>query len=211
MIKAVLFDLDGVLIDTEHISTEAAVRSMREQGIILTAMDKKLITGRNPVDYSVDFAKNHSFNRNRMLERHVFLYDELYYKARPFPYADELIKTLKKMGVKLCIVTSAMMGTLRNALKVLRLDESYFDAFITFDDCKKRKPDPQPYLMAAKRLRVKPSECIVIEDSIPGVAAAKNAKMKCVAVTNSFPASKLKKADLIVKSLNDRRIKGLLC
>ncbi len=209
MIKAVLLDLDGVLIDTEHINTEAAVRSMAEQGIRLTVQDKRMITGRNPIDYSVDFAKKYRFDHKKMIVSHTYHYNKLYHTARKFKYVHGFVLKVKKLGFKTALVTSSRRNTVGRALKLLKL-ENGFDALVTFEKCKERKPSPVPYLLAAKYLNVKPSECIVIEDSVAGIESAKRAKMKCIAVTNSFPASKLK-ADLIVRSLNDKRITGMLC
>ncbi|HLF54638.1 MAG TPA: HAD family phosphatase [Candidatus Nanoarchaeia archaeon] len=210
MIKAVLFDLDGVLIRTEHINTESAVRSMHEQGIKLSADDKKLITGRNPVDYSIDFAKKYRFDRKKMIASHTKHYNKLYQTAKKFKYGRDFVLKVKKLGFKTALVTSSRRNTVGRALNFLGL-KGAFDVLVTFEKCSKRKPSPLPYLIAARHLKVKPSECIVIEDSVAGVESAKRARMKCIAVTNSYPASKLKKADLIVRKLNDKRIIGMLC
>jgi len=206
MTKAVLFDLDGVLIKTEHINTKAAILSMREQGINLAASDKKFITGRNPVDYSVDFARKYRFDRGKMLVSHALHYERLYHMAKRYSYSHDFVLRVRRIGFKTALVTSAERDTVGNALRVLKLKDSAFDTFVTFEECKKHKPSPLPYLMAAKRLKLKPRECVVIEDSVAGVLSAKRARMKCIAVTNSYPASKLKKADLIVKTLDDRRV-----
>lgn len=209
MIKAVLFDLDGVLINTEHINTESAVRSMQEQGIKLTSKDKKLITGRNPIDYSIDFLKKYSFDRKRMIECFDYYYVRLYHTAKPFKHAKELVSFAKKQKLRTALVTSSDSETISRALKIIGIQKNSFNAYISFEKCRKRKPSPLPYLLAARYLKVKPGECIVIEDSVAGVESAKRAKMKCIAVTNSYPASKLKKADLIVRNL--REIWSLLC
>jgi HAD superfamily hydrolase (TIGR01509 family) len=70
----------------------------------------------------------------------------------------------------------------------------YFDRIITGDDVEKGKPDPEPYLKAAKELGVHPEECVVVEDSINGVKSAKAAGMKCIGITNSFPREELERA-----------------
>lgn len=207
MIKAVLFDLDGVLINSESVNIAAGTHAFRDLGIILSPSEQKLIMGRHPADYDKVF--KYKFNVRRMIERHHKYYDQYYHRSRPLPFARKLVLALKRRGLKVAVVTASELRTVNRALKIVGLHGA-FDALITFEDCKKRKPAPDPYLIAAKRLKVKPSECVVIEDSVPGVLAAKRAKMKCVAVTNSFPAAKLKKADLIVKTLNDKRILGLL-
>jgi len=203
MIKAVLFDLDGVLVNSEQVNIAAGSHAFRDLGIILSPSEKKLIMGRHPADYDKVF--RYSFDRDWMVERHHKYYGQYYHRSRPLPFARKLVLALKRRGLKVAVVTASELRTVNRALKIVRLN-GVFDALITFEDCKVRKPAPDPYLIAARRLRVKPSECVVVEDSVPGVESAKRAKMKCVAVTNSFPASKLRKADLIVKTLNDKRI-----
>lgn len=208
--KAVLFDLDGVIVNSEWANVEASVRAFRDLGIKLSEKDKKNIIGRHPVDYGKIFLKKYSFDYPKFLKLQPPYYDRLYKRSTLFPNVKKLILDLKKQGFLLALVTSAPLKTVKRALKKFSLAK-IFDTFVTFENSTRRKPAPDAYLLAAKRLNVKNSECVVIEDSIPGVAAAKNAKMACIAVTNSFPASKLKKADLIVNSLKDKRIKELLC
>lgn len=209
MIKAVLFDLDGVLINTEHINTKAAVLSMQEQGINLSDSDKKLITGRNPVDYSVDFAKKYKFNRARMILRHKFFYDKFYHLAKPFKNSRRVVLDFKRKKFKTALVTASRLPTIRRALRVLKLPRSSFNILVTFEKCKKRKPAPDPYLIAARLLKVNPRECLVVEDSVAGVTAAKRAGAKCVAITTSFARSKLAKSDVIVDNIVD--VRWFLC
>ncbi len=208
MIKAILFDLDGVLVDSEPVNVEAGLRSFKEQGIRLTGSERKLIIGRHPADYPKIFDKR--FDAKRIVKQHSFHYNRLYARtAKPLPYAKAFVHAVISRGFKTALVTASEKGVVAMALKKIRLGR-VFDRFVTFEDCKKRKPAPDVYLLAAKRLRMRPKECVVVEDSIVGVEAARRAGMKCIAVTNSFPASKLRKADLIVKNLNDKRIWRLI-
>lgn len=202
--KAVLFDLDGVIVDSEFANVGAGFRAFLDLGIRLSDKEKKLIIGRHPADYTRIFAKKYSFNRKKFISNRDRYYDEMYKKAKIYPYAKQLIFRLKKEGFLIALVTSAPRFMVKRSQKMFKLPN--FDVFVTFEDAQRRKPAPDVYLLAARRLKVKPKDCVVIEDSIPGVEAAKNAKMKCIAVTNTNPASKLKKANLIVKSLNDKRI-----
>ena len=202
--KAVLFDLDGVIVDSEWVNVGSGVRALKGLGINLSEAEKKFIIGRHPADYAKVLMKKYSFDYKKFVAVRDNYYDELYKKSRLYPFAKQLISRLKKKGFFLALVTSAPIFMVRRAQKKFGIRD--FEVFVTFEDAAKRKPAPDVYLLAAKRLNVKPSECVVIEDSIPGVEAAKNAKMKCVAVTNTNPASKLRKADLIVKRLNDKRI-----
>jgi beta-phosphoglucomutase-like phosphatase (HAD superfamily) len=84
------------------------------------------------------------------------------------------------------------------------LDIAYlFNTVVSDSDVSRGKPDPEGFLLAAGRLGVAPDSCVVIEDAVAGVSAAKNAGMKCVAVTNTHPAVRLVEADIIVDSLQE--------
>lgn len=197
--KAVLFDLDGVLINSEPVNQAAAVHAFKDLGINLTANDKKLVIGRHPADYWKIF-RNYRFDKKKIVKLHAKYYVAFYHNARAYPGAHDLALLAKKY-YKTALVTSSELYDVRKALKILKLGKTDFNKLVTFELCKERKPSPLPYIIAAKLLKVKPKDCLVIEDSIPGVASAKNAKMKCIAVTHTTPASKLKKADLVVKNL----------
>jgi len=117
-----------------------------------------------------------------------------------FEGAVELVNLLKNQGYLLAVVTGS---SLRKAKKILpkRLYDS-FDTIVAGDMVKHGKPHPEPYLMAAKKLNVKPSKCLVIENAPYGIKSAKAAKMYCIAVQTSLPAKYLKEADKVVSDLN---------
>ena len=88
--------------------------------------------------------------------------------------------------------------------------ENIFDVIVTFEDCEKRKPHPESYLITAKKLNLNPDDCIVIEDSPVGIESAKKAGMKCIAVLNKYTKKQdLSKADIIIDSPNKLNIKLL--
>jgi len=204
--KVVLFDLDGVLVDSEQVNIKAGIQSFKDIGINLSKQEQNLIIGRHPADYDKIF--KYKFNKKEMVKRHHKHYLENYYLTKVFPFAQTFVKNVQKK-CRTGLVTSSDMKIIKNhALKLLNLK---FDKYVTFEDCKKRKPAPDCYLLAARKFRVQPKDCVVFEDSLPGVNAAKSAGMICIAVANSVPASKLKHADLVVKNLYDKRIWSLLC
>lgn len=104
---------------------------------------------------------------------------------------------------KLAIATSSFLENSRPTLKAARISPDKFDAWITGSDVVKKKPDPEIYLTAAKAIGLDPSVCVVCEDAVQGVAAAKAAGMKCVGVMNSFSREELSEADLVVQSLEE--------
>ena len=107
---------------------------------------------------------------------------------------------LRRKKIKIAVATAGNKRKLTFNLKCGGFD---IRNRVTADDIKHGKPAPDIFLAAAKKLKVKPNECIVVEDSLNGIKAAKRAKMFCVAVTNTFPRSKLKDADLIIDSLSE--------
>jgi HAD superfamily hydrolase (TIGR01509 family) len=128
---------------------------------------------------------------------------------RPLPGAIELIKSLKEHGVKSAIASSAPQENIEIIIQGLHIEDC-FQAIAWGTEVAEGKPSPQIFLLAAKKLGVQAGNCAVIEDAIAGVAAAKRAGMKCVAVTNSHPKNSLKKADLIVGTLEAVTIADLI-
>ncbi len=212
MIKAVLFDMDGVLSDSEPHHVRAFRELFRRHGIILTNKDTSTIFGKLDEDIIRDLCKNKKIKcdvKKWYWEKRKIVVSYLKKSRIPsFPDAIALVKRVAK-HFKIGVGTSSSHEEIDIVLKRLGI-KRHFDVILGREDVRFHKPHPEIYLKLARRLRVKPSECVVIEDSIYGVEAAKRAKMKCIAVLNSFPASKLKKADLVVKSLNDKRVRSLL-
>ena len=116
------------------------------------------------------------------------------------PGAIELIRLLKEHGVKLAIASSAPLENIQLVLSGLGIDDC-FDTIVWGREVTEGKPSPQVFLLAARKLGVQPQECVVVEDAVAGVAAAKKAGMKCVAVTNTHHEVSLREADLIVDTL----------
>jgi HAD superfamily hydrolase (TIGR01509 family) len=124
------------------------------------------------------------------------------------PGAIELITSLHEHRIKSAIASSAVPENIEIILRTLGITNC-FQAIVHGEEVKEGKPSPQIYLLAAKRLKVKPSNCVVIEDAIAGVAGAKRGGMKSVAVTNSHTREALKDADLVVDSLENVRVSDL--
>jgi len=213
MIKAVLFDMDGVLSDSEPHHIRAFKEVYKRQSIILTKKDTSDIFGKLDEDIIRDLCKKKNIKCDVKKwyweKRKLVVYYLKKLRIPSFPDAIALVKRVAKK-YKAGVGTSSSHEEIDIVLKRLGIS-GYFDVILGREDVRFHKPHPEIYLKLARKLKVKPSECVVIEDSIYGVEAAKRAGMKCIAVLNSFPASKLKKADLIVKSLNDKRIWRLLC
>lgn len=136
-----------------------------------------------------------------LTEKRDTYFDLIEAGIRPFPGAPEMLKLLAER-MPVAIATSSARRELDRCARHLGVAE-LLGASVAKEDVTKHKPEPEAYLLAARRLEVEPTGCVVFEDSIAGVAAAKAAGMRCAAVTNSFAAEALNEADLIVASLAD--------
>jgi beta-phosphoglucomutase len=116
----------------------------------------------------------------------------------------ELIRGLKELGFKLAIASSTPRVNIEFAIEQLKMAD-LFDGFVGAEDVTRGKPDPEVFLKAAQKVGVPPERCVVFEDAVAGVIAAKRGGMKCVAVTTTNPSSALEEAgaDLVVDSLSE--------
>tara|TARA_Y100000310_G_scaffold320251_1_gene376500 strand:- start:693 stop:1319 length:627 start_codon:yes stop_codon:yes gene_type:complete len=208
MIKAVIFDMDGVIINSEPLDMEVKQALLKE--FKLKISKKKIIeeigeTAKDFFDY-VNKLNNTHFDVKMLIERKMSLQKKVFRdKLKLFPYVKEFLRELKKSKVKVALASSSRMEKIEFVLNLLRI-KGKFDVIISANDVKKGKPNPEIFLKAAKRLKIKPKDCVVIEDSVHGVRAAKRAKMHCIGVTNTFSRDKLKEADLVVKSLREVKV-----
>jgi len=118
------------------------------------------------------------------------------------PYAIKFLKQLKAENLKIALATSSRQEKMNFVLQLTNLT-SYFDIIVTGDLVQKSKPAPDIFLKAAEKLQLKPDDCLVVEDAANGVKAAKNAGMKCVAITTTHTEDLLQQADLVINSYED--------
>jgi HAD superfamily hydrolase (TIGR01509 family) len=208
MIKAVIFDMDGVLMDTKEAYYKAAKKLFEEEyGKTITRKEYNPMFGIEDRAMIKHFLKKFNLKGDveelRLKKREMVQLQEKG-NLKLFPGAKELVKTLSK-NYKLALTSSTWKIIIKNALDEFGM-RKYFKAVVGKEDVKKHKPDPEPYLVTAKKLKVKPSECVVVEDSISGVEAGKNAGMKVIAVMTSYTQEKLRKADLFVNNVKQIRI-----
>ena len=202
-LEAVIWDMDGVIADTAPFHFPAW------QGVL----------GKRNLTYSREVFQRNFGRRNDVIIRSIVgeNYPESEIEAilvekeglfrkkavgnlKPFPGAIELIDELKEYGVRVALGTSSPIENGQFVTRQLGIGDS-FDVTVWGSEVMEGKPSPQIFLLAAERLQVDPKNCVVIEDSVSGVAAAKQAGMKCLAVTNSHPVAELRDADLMVDSL----------
>jgi beta-phosphoglucomutase family hydrolase len=200
---AVLWDLDGVIADTGDYHYRAWGDIFKEKGFVFTREDFIRLFGQRH-DTIIRFALGDNIPPDEfetITERKQQEYRRLVADhITPLPGAVELIKDLNNHQIKTAIASSAPLENIDIIIRGLGIEDR-FQAIVSGLEVTDSKPSPQIFLLAAQKLGVKPADCVVIEDAIAGVAAAKGACMKCIAVTNSHPDSSLEKADLIVSTL----------
>ena len=207
MIKAVIFDMDGVLRNTPEFDIKVVENAFKDLGLEINDKVRKLAVGRNPRDYIPMLLNEYDFNFNpvefkKLTHKHFthFLDKEM----KLMPFVRETFEMLKKNNLKIAIATSASpRGAYQFFIDKFNFPNT-FDVITTFDDCKERKPNPEVYLTSLRKLNLKAEECIVIEDTQIGLEAAKAAGIKCVVVPNEFTKDlDFTKADVIINSLKE--------
>lgn len=207
MIKAILFDLDGVLIETEHQTFLFYQNYLQSKGVKLPDEAFKYKAGRKSVDFFEDVFREYQIPRFDYKEltdikRRAFEADMPKY-VKKVTGGKELIEFLHREGYRMALVSQNERTMIDAAIKWLDVGK-YFEHIISIEEITKKKPDPEIYLLAASLLKMPPDECVVVEDSKDGVGSAKAAKMKCIGVFHDYmPADALSLTDKIVHDLGE--------
>jgi HAD superfamily hydrolase (TIGR01509 family) len=184
--SAVLWDLDGTLIDSEHYWAISQSRLADQYGAVWTKEDEKGVIGSSLYDSSALIKSKFGIADLSVQEIIDHLTDEVIdqmRKALPWrPGALELLLELRQAGVKTAMVTMSMRRMALAVVEAIPFDA--FDEVIAGDDVRFGKPHPEPYLTAAERLGLHPSQCLAFEDSITGLTSAVAAGTNAVGVTN---------------------------
>lgn len=198
MIKAVIFDMDGVLCDSEPFICEAACRMFRERhGVEALPEDFVPFVGAGEDCYLGGVAEKYGVKLTMPADKnrtYAIYLDIIKGRLRPLPGAREFASDCRRRGLKLAVVTSADRVKLTGNLAEIRLPEETFDICLTGDDIRRKKPDPEGFLLAAARLGVPPAQCLVIEDAPNGIKAARAGGMRALGLTSSFNSETLKQA-----------------
>lgn len=200
--KAFLFDMDGVLVDTQQIHTLALKKVFDEYGIeiSLAELDTFAGTKRGTAFRTAAEERGVELPIEEMCEAKDKIFDSMIEKTdlKPIKGIPELLKHLKANGVLTAIASSSSREFISLVVDRTGIRE-YFDAFVSGQELTESKPNPAIYLLAAQILGVEPSECIVLEDAHLGVEAAKRAGMKCIGYRNPNSGEQdLSKADVVV-------------
>ncbi len=203
--RAVIWDMDGVISDSYPFHLAAWQETFAKRGISFAKEDfTKLFGTRN--DFIVKSVMGTQVSKedikNIVQEKEETFRKKATGNIKPFPGALKLLNAIKRGNFKLGLASSAPKENVELVISELGL-EGVFDCIVFGQEVTESKPSPQIYLLAAQKLEVAPSDCMVIEDSPFGVKAAKMAGMKCLAVTNTHPQEEFQEADTVVDSLEN--------
>ncbi len=203
--RAILFDMDGVITDTMPYHFRAWRKIFGNLGIKINYYDIYKREGQKGIESVKEIfnEKGREFilkEAKEILAEKEKLFKSIV-KVRFINGSKSFLNFVKKKGLKLGLVT----GTSDHELKKILPIHIYakFDAVITATDVQKGKPNPEPYLKCLKRLRISPSEAVVIENAPFGITSAKESGIFCIAISTHLPPKFLKEADLIVHSFKE--------
>lgn len=212
-IRAILFDMDGVLTDSEPLICSAAMTMFKELGVEVKAEDFSPFVGTGEDRYLGGVAALYGVPIDLPSAKHrtyqIYL-DLVPTCLRAFAGACELVRLCHRNHLKLAVASSADLIKVAANLNKIGLPPSFWGAILTAGDVTLRKPAPDIFLTAAQRLDVSPESCVVVEDAIHGVLAAKAARMRCVAVAHTFPQKTLALADIVRPTIADVSLDDLL-
>src|SRR3989344_1041355 len=208
MVEAVIFDMDGVLVDTEPISDESIIESCKKLGVKFSDEDIEYSRGRSSKDIWSYMKKKHTLKQSVevLIEKNRKNYWVKLQNLKPLPGAVELLNALKQQNIPLGLASSSSTQTIDVTLSAISA-KHFFKEILSGHQVKQSKPAPDIYIEIARRLKTAPQRCTAIEDSPNGVLAAKAAGMKCIAVPCSVTIGRdFSHADKVIKSLTDVRV-----
>lgn len=201
----IIFDFDGVIIDSERIKFKRLRHFLKRKGLILLENDFTQMVGKKTglflKERFGDVLTNKQIRtlaENRRMDQllHIKKY------CKPIPGIKSFIHSLKKKGVRLCLATGTNRKIVQKVLQLIGFS-NMFDTIVTGEEFTSSKPDPEIYNLTIKKLGTPRKNIFVIEDSAVGILAAKRAGLHCIAITTTQNKSDFKNADVIVHSFEE--------
>lgn len=213
MYQAVIFDFDGVILDSEPLHYEACSYVFKQLGLALSYaeyVEKYLGLSDKEMFPKLFSARNLSFSSdkiNALIKEKTKQYQETIRQCDSLPMinsVDRYIDYISQKIPKLAICSGSTRNEIMAVLGKLKQGElqTHFDIIVTSEDIQHGKPSPEGYLLTAQRLNVLPNQCLVIEDTPHGVGAAKAAGMYVVALLTSYTKNQLQNADKIINNFS---------
>lgn len=208
MLKAVLFDMDGVIVDTEPLHNKAYQQMFSKVGIEVSSSMYEGFTGQSTYDICKQLCSHFELKQNpqELVQLKRDFFTKLFFEDDDLQLingVEQLIKNYFDNGLTLILASSASMFTINNVMKRFNLDP-YFSEKLSGADLKASKPHPEIFINAAKAARVLQNECFVIEDSTNGIKAAKGAGIFCVAYKSEHSKNQdYTLADMVISDYNE--------
>ncbi len=199
MLKAIIFDVDGVLVDSMFFQADAWVKAFKEIDITITREDIYELEGSNDARlikaiFEMAGKKPEPWHFEQLPERKRGFLE--FDKIKPFEGIPGCLEELKQ-HFRLAMVSGSNRVVVEKFVD--KFFSGYFEIIINGSDMERGKPDPDPYLKAVERLGMTKNECIVVENAPLGITAAKRAGLYCVAVASMLEPEKVKHADLVLE------------
>jgi HAD superfamily hydrolase (TIGR01509 family) len=219
-IKAVLFDMDGVLVDSESVITEASIRALRDWGINAKSSDFHEFTGMGEDRFIGGVAEKYGMSytldmKRKAYEIYLTIVDDM---IGMYPAAVPVLRELNGVGYRLVLASAADRIKVDANLRAAGIDSGLFCAILSGDDVVNKKPAPDVYLLAAEKAGIAPENCVVVEDALGGLAAAHAAGMRCICITTSFSEEILREngaeyicADISGVPAGVKQLNGVYC
>jgi beta-phosphoglucomutase len=204
MIKGVLFDMDGVLVDSEPFICKAAMMMFEELGVKVQPEDFHPFVGMGENRYIGGVAEKHGIKVDieEVKARTYAIYAVIVAgKLSPLAGTHQFIARCRAKGFRLALATSADRVKMEVNLREIGLENTTFNAIVTGLDVVNKKPHPDIYIKAAELIGLSPSECLVVEDAVSGIRAGKAAGARCLGITSSFDSTLLSEADWTCRTL----------
>ena len=210
-LEAVLFDMDGVIIDSEPLWTEAERRFLASRMLEYSPQLKTVMMGRDAREAVRLLIKHYRLREGVeevIAERNQLVTELFKQRLQPIPNVLRLLRSLRESGIKTGLASSSPKQLVKLALDKLGITQ-LFEAIISGDQVARGKPAAEIYLAAAKKIGVDPANCLVIEDAPLGIAAAKAAGMRCLAISVNVIESELAEADRVVRGFDEVDVQSL--
>lgn len=213
MLEAIIFDMDGVLVDSEYTFLESKTQILKEAGFPMAISYQYQFMGTTfefmwqemKAELGLPLPVQSYIDKMNLLRKEMIAKDGV----KAIKNSPSLVKRLAKSGIKLAVASSSPKIEIEQVLKALEI-EQYFEVIVSAEQVEHSKPAPDVFLKAAEELGVKPENCLVFEDTKNGSLAASNAQMYVVGFENpDYPAQDLSVANFIVKQYDGLTIERL--
>lgn len=212
--KAILFDMDGVLIESEYLMRSSAIRALADYGVTARHEDFLEFTGMGEDRFVGGVAEKHGLVYKTEMKELAYDYfgQKVKEEAHVPAGVKEMLEALHGMGLTLAVCSAADLRKVRYNLMAIGVEETMFSALVTGSDVARKKPFPDIYLEGARRIGMDPEDCLVIEDAISGIQAAHAAGMDAVGVPTTFSQEVLQEKAAPEYMLDEiRNLTNLFC